>query len=137
MSIEHMPLLNACLNATATVLLLAGYIMIKKGRRETHTKLMIGALVFSAAFLTSYVIYHYHAGSTPYPHQGWTRPLYFLILIPHIILATVMVPFIIAMVIFAVLRKFERHKRLARWVWPVWIYVSISGVIVYLMLYQL
>ncbi|MBD3299539.1 MAG: DUF420 domain-containing protein [candidate division Zixibacteria bacterium] len=137
MSATDLPTVNALLNATATVLLVWGYVMIRRGHRDTHRNIMISALIVSAAFLTTYLIYHYQVGSVPYPYHDWTRPLYFIILIPHIILAALMVPFIIALVIFAASGRFDRHRRLARWVWPVWIFVSISGVVIYLMLYRL
>ena len=98
---------------------------------------MTAALASSTLFLISYLIYHYSAGSVPYPHHDWTRPLYFAILIPHVILATFMVPFILMAVRHAWQGRFDRHKRLTRWVWPVWMFVSVSGVAIYLMLYQL
>ena len=98
---------------------------------------MTAALASSTLFLISYLIYHYSAGSVPYPHHDWTRPLYFAILIPHGILATFMVPFILMAVRHAWQGRFDRHKRLTRWVWPVWMFVSVSGVAIYLMLYQL
>lgn len=98
---------------------------------------MIAALSVSALFLVTYVIYHAEVGSIPYPHHDWTRPVYFVILIPHVILAAVMVPFILTIVWRAWRGEFVKHKRLARFVWPVWLFVSISGVIIYLMLYRL
>jgi len=126
---------NASLNFTAGVFLTLGFVQIKKGNRDTHKKLMLTALAASALFLTSYLIYHYNVGSVPYPYDDWTRPVYLAILIPHIILATLMVPFILVTVWWALRDSFERHRRLARWVWPVWMFVSVSGVVVYLMLY--
>jgi len=137
MTVDSLPTLNAILNAISTVFLVAGFIQIKKGNREAHKKLMITALTSSALFLISYLIYHSQVGSLPYPYHDWTRPLYFAILIPHIILAAVMVPFILAAVWFAIKDKFEKHKKIMRWTLPVWIYVSISGVIIFLMLYKL
>ncbi len=98
---------------------------------------MLGALVSSGLFLTSYLIYHYEVGSVPYPHHDWTRPIYFAILIPHVILAAVMTPFIIAAVIYAFRNRFDKHKRITRWLWWVWMFVSVSGIVVYLMLYHL
>ncbi|MBD3402809.1 DUF420 domain-containing protein [candidate division GN15 bacterium] len=135
---EHsfQPTLNASLNLIATIMLTFGYINIRKGRIETHKKFMISALVLSAAFLVSYVIYHYTVGSVPYPYHDWSRPVYFAVLIPHVILAALMTPFIVALVWFAIRERFDRHRRLARWVWPVWMFVSITGVIIYLMLYR-
>lgn len=132
-----LPTVNAVLNLTATVLLLFGYINVRRGRIAAHKRCMVSALIVSAAFLVSYVIYHYTAGSVPYPYHDWTRPLYFAILIPHVLLAAVMAPFIIVLVTLAIREKFDRHKRLARWVWPVWMFVSVTGVVIYLMLYRL
>ncbi len=135
MTIKDLPTLNALLNSISAVFLLFGFINIKKGRADVHKKFMIAALITSALFLTSYLIYHAQVGSNPYPHYDWTRTLYFLILVPHILLAAIMTPFILFLVFFALRQKFDKHKKLARWVWPVWMYVSVSGVIVYLMLY--
>ena len=136
MSLAELPVLNASLNTLSFVLLVQGYRRIVKQDRQGHQKYMLCALVSSALFLISYVVYHSLVGSVPYPRHDWTRPLYFAILIPHVILAAGMVPFILILVWRAWRADFVRHRRLARWVWPVWIYVSISGVIVYLMLYQ-
>lgn len=137
MNISDLSTLNALLNAVSATLLIAGYGYIKKGEQEKHKRFMIGALVVSALFLTSYLIYHYYIGSVPYPHHDWTRPVYFIILIPHVILAGIMTPFILVAVWFALKARFERHRKLVKWVWPVWMYVSLSGVVIYLMLYHL
>ena len=137
MSIADLPSVNATLNGISTILLILGYVHIRRGNRETHMRFMIAALISSAAFLTTYLIYHYYAGSVPYPKQDWTRPLYFAVLIPHVILAALMGPFIITGVVLAIRKSFDRHRLLMRWVWPVWVFVSITGVVVYLMLYQL
>jgi uncharacterized membrane protein YozB (DUF420 family) len=134
---SDLPHLNALLNAVSAILLISGYISIKKNYPERHKSFMVAALVASLLFLISYLIYHNAVGSVPYPHHDWTRPLYFAILIPHIILAALMVPFIIAAVYYAFREKFDRHRRLVKWVWPVWMFVSLSGIAVYLMLYQL
>ena len=136
MSVPLLPTLNALLNSTSMVLLSLGWLAIKRrGRRDAHRNWMIAALASSALFLVSYLIYHAQAGSTPYPHHDWTRPLYFLVLVPHILLAALMVPFILAAVLFAFQGRFGAHTRITRWLWPVWMYVSISGVAIYLMLY--
>ena len=137
MSISDLPTLNACLNSVCALLLLCGYISIRRGNREVHKRFMIAALITSILFLTSYVIYHANAGSVQYTKEDWTRPLYFAVLIPHVILATVQMPFIIVLVWHACHESFDKHKRLARWIWPVWMFVSVSGVVVYLMLYKL
>lgn len=130
--------LNAFLNALAAVLLFAGWVQIKKaGNWKRHRAIMLTAVGVSALFFISYLIYHANVGSVPYPWHDWTRTLYFIILVPHIILAGLMVPFIIAALVFALRGKFDSHRKLVRWVWPVWMFVSITGVLVYLMLYQL
>ena len=135
MNASDLPTLNATLNLISAVLLSFGYYHIRRGNQRIHKRFMLAALATSALFLTSYLVYHYQVGSVPYPHYDWTRPLYFAILIPHVILAAVMTPFVIAMVWFALRESFTRHRRLARFVWPVWMFVSVTGVIVYLMLY--
>lgn len=137
MNVSMLPTVNAILNGTAGILLLLGYIQIRKGNRDTHKKFMITALAVSLLFLTSYVIYHIQVGSIPYPYHDWTRPVYFIILIPHVILAIVMGPFIVIAVRHALKDNIEKHKRFVRWVFPVWMYVSVTGVVIYLMLYRL
>ena len=137
MSVTDLPTLNACLNILCVFLLVRGYLQIRRGARQAHQKSMLAALVCSALFLCSYLVYHIQVGSVPYPHYDWTRPLYFAVLIPHIILAAIMAPFVALVVWRAYNQDFARHRRLARSVWPVWIFVSVSGVVVYLMLYQL
>lgn len=128
---------NAFLNALSAALLLAGYVNIKRGRREAHRRIMLMALGSSTLFLVSYLIYHAQVGSVPYPHHDWTRTLYFAVLIPHTVLAAAMVPFIAMAVRFALKGQFDKHTRITRRLWPVWMFVSISGVIVYFMLYHL
>lgn len=135
MDFSGLPTLNVLLNAITGAFLIAGRVQIKRGRQDLHKRLMITALFTATMFIIFYLIYHYQVGSVKYPHHDWTRPLYFAILITHTILATVMVPFIVTAVVFAFKGKFEKHKRLVRWVWPVWIYVSVTGIVVYLMLY--
>ncbi len=137
MSVTDLPALNALLNFTSGILLFLGYRKVKSGDRDGHKKIMIAALTVSALFFISYLIYHAEVGSVPYPHHDWTRPVYFLILIPHVILAAVMVPFILTAVYFALRGRDDQHKKIVRWVWPVWMFVSISGVLIYLMLYHL
>jgi putative membrane protein len=137
MSMRDLPNLNALLNLSTTILLTLGYYAIKKGQKATHKKYMIFSLVLSACFLCSYTIYHYNIGSIPYPHFDWTRPLYFIILVPHILFAALMTPFILAAVWFALKDNFEKHIRIVKWIWPVWMFVSVSGVVIYLMLYRL
>lgn len=136
MNAADLPFINAILNSVSTVFLTLGYISIRKKDRVQHKRYMVTALISSALFLTCYLIYHYQVGSVPYPYYDWTRPVYFVILVPHIILAAIMSPFIISAVHYAWIGEFSKHKRLMRWVWPVWIFVSVSGVVIYLMLYR-
>lgn len=136
METTDLPTLNACLNTLSAVLLGLGYRHIRRGDRQRHRQFMLAALASSGLFLTTYLVYHFQVGSVPYPLYDWTRPLYFAILIPHVILAAVMGPFILVAVRRAWRGDYAGHRRLARWVWPVWMFVSFSGVAVYLMLYQ-
>ena len=137
MTFTDLPALNATLNATSFVLLMTGWLLIKSGRRQAHKWCMIAALVVSAAFLTSYVVYHLQVGSVPFQKTGWIRTLYFAVLIPHVILAAAIVPMILITVSRALSNKFDRHKKIAKITLPLWLYVSVTGVIVYLMLYQM
>jgi putative membrane protein len=130
------PGLNALLNSISMILLILGFISIKGKNRQWHKRFMISATFTSAFFLISYLIYHHRVGSVPYPYHDWTRLLYFLILIPHIVLAAIMTPLILLATWLAYKEQFPRHKKLATWLWPIWIFVSLSGVLVYLMLYQ-
>lgn len=137
-----LPAVNATLNSCSTVLLILGWCFIRSGRRKAHIGCMISALVVSAAFLATYLTYHaklhQFAGdaSIRFTHQGPIRSVYFFILITHVVLAAIILPLVFATVIPAVRRRFERHKKIARWTLPLWLYVSITGVLVYLMLYQ-
>jgi uncharacterized membrane protein YozB (DUF420 family) len=135
--ISSLPHLNAALNATATVLVVTGWLLIKRRRIQQHRAVMIAAVVTSAAFLTSYVTYHANAGSKPFPGTGAIRTIYFAILIPHVILAAVSLPPILITFIRGLRRDDQRHRRIARWTLPVWLFVSVTGVIVYVMLYRM
>ena len=135
MKISDLSTVNALLNALSFTLLLRGYFAIRAGDRQRHQKWMMAALGSSLLFLISYVIYHARVGSVPYPYHDWTRPVYFLLLIPHIILAALMTPFILYMVYRALQGRFDLHKRVARVVLPIWLFVSVSGVLVYALLY--
>lgn len=135
MTVQDLPLLNACLNTVSALLLLSGYVAIKKNLKILHRNLMVSALVVSAAFLTSYLIYHYHVGSKPFPDLGYIKTIYLLILFPHIVLAAVMVPMILKTFWHAFRGEFEAHRKIARWTFPIWMYVSVTGVLIYLMLY--
>jgi putative membrane protein len=137
MQIADLPALNASLNALATTLLIAGYICIRRGRRDLHKRCMLGALATSAAFLVSYVTYHYYAGSRPFPGQGLVRIVYFSILIPHVLLAATILPLALVTTALGLRSQFDRHVRIARWTFPIWLFVSVTGVVIYLMLYQL
>jgi uncharacterized membrane protein YozB (DUF420 family) len=129
--------LNATLNGTSAILLAAGYNAIRHGKIALHKKLMISAFAVSTLFLISYLVYHYRVGSVPFQGQGWIRPVYFAILISHIVLAAVIVPMILITLRRAWLEKFDKHRLIARWTLPLWMYVSVTGVIVYLLLYQI
>jgi putative membrane protein len=137
LSVASLPHLNALLNGTSAVFLVIGYLLIRRGDQTGHKRCMIAALVCSAAFLTSYVIYHLHAGSRPFPGTGAIRGIYFAVLITHVVLAAVILPLVIMTALRALRSQFDRHVRIARWTLPLWLYVSVTGVIVYLMLYQL
>jgi uncharacterized membrane protein YozB (DUF420 family) len=136
MNLHDLPLLNAILNSLTATLLLAGWVAIKRGNKETHKKIMVTAFCVSSVFLASYLLHKFTVGPKLFPIQGWVRVLYFFILIPHTILAVVNLPFILAAVWFAATGQIEKHKKLTPWVWPVWMYVSVTGVLVYLMLYR-
>jgi putative membrane protein len=137
MSISDLPLVNACLNGASTVLLSFGYICIKQQKQVAHRNCMIGALITSTLFLISYLTYHSFAGRTVFQNPQWFRPIYLLILLTHTILAAVIVPLVLVTVSRAVRRKWELHKKIARWTWPLWMYVSVTGVVIYLLLYQI
>ncbi len=136
MTTADLPLINAILNSIATCLIIAGLIQIKRGNIQTHKKLMASALVVSALFLICYVTHKWIHGDTKFLATGWIRPVYYAILIPHIILAIVNLPMIITTVTFAVRGQLDHHKKWARWTFPIWLYVSVTGVLVYLILYQ-
>ena len=137
LTIADLPALNATLNAVSAVLLTAGYICIKRGNRALHKRCMLAALASSALFLTSYVIYHANAGSRPFPGQGTVRLVYFIILISHVLLAVTILPLALVTTARGLRSQFDRHKRIARWTFPLWLYVSVTGVVVYWMLYRL
>ena len=137
MSVTDLPAVNATLNTISTLLLITGWVFIRRGERQKHKACMIAALITSALFLTSYVIYHAQVGSVPFRGTGWIRTVYFSVLIPHVILAAAVVPPILITVSRGLSAKYDKHRRIARWTLPIWLYVSVTGVIVYLMLYQM
>ena len=130
------PPINATLNGTSAVLLITGRALIMRGRMAAHRAVMIAALVTSSVFLACYLYYHYHVGSVHFAGQGFWRTIYFTILISHTILAAVIVPMIIITLVRALSGRYDRHRAIARWTFPLWLYVSVTGVIVYFMLYQ-
>ena len=132
-----LPHLNAALNATSFVLLVAAFYKIRRGDVQTHRRLMLSALAVSGLFLVSYVVYHAQYGSVRFTGQGLVRPVYFVILITHVILAAAIVPLVFITVRRALAGDFARHRRIARWTYPLWVYVSVTGVVVSLMLYHL
>ena len=135
--IYALPHLNAILNATSGIFLITGYLFIRRRRIEAHRNCLIAALITSTLFLVSYLTYHYYHGSTRFTGQGFVRAFYFTVLITHTVLATAIVPFVLITLYRAVRGEFTRHVRIARWTLPAWLYVSVTGVIVYLMLYQI
>jgi uncharacterized membrane protein YozB (DUF420 family) len=137
LSYDSLAPLNAILNSTAAVLLLAGYIAIRNHWVRVHRACMIGAFTVSVAFFISYCVYHYHVGDVRFGGHGWIRPAYFSILISHITLAVAIVPLALITLGRALRGRFARHRRIARWTWPIWMYVSVTGVVVYLMVYRL
>ncbi len=131
------PTVNATLNGTSAVLLVTGRTLIVRGNKAAHRVVMLAAMAVSTTFLASYLYYHYHVGSVHFRGTGWSRPLYFSILISHTILAVVIVPMILITLSRALRERFDRHRAIARWTYPLWLYVSVTGVIVYLMLYHI
>jgi uncharacterized membrane protein YozB (DUF420 family) len=131
------PSLNAALNGTSAVLIVTGHAFIGRKRVNLHRACMIAAVVTSTLFLTSYLYYHAHVGSVRFPGQGWIRPVYFALLISHTILAAAVVPLVLLALNAALCGRFDRHRRIARWAYPIWLYVSVTGVVVYIMLYQI
>ncbi len=130
------PVINASLNGASTVLLLVGRWFISQRRIAAHRATMITAVVTSALFLTSYLYYHAHVGSVHFQGTGWSRPLYFTLLISHVLLAIVIVPMVLITLTRALRERFDRHRAIARWTFPLWLYVSVTGVLVYFMLYH-
>lgn len=129
--------LNATLNGLSAILLACGYLAIRRGARETHKKFMVAAFLVSCGFLVSYLIYHYRVGHVEFQGEGWIRPFYFALLISHTVLAAVIVPMIVITLRRAWLERYDRHRIIARWTLPLWFYVSVTGVVVYTMLYQM
>lgn len=137
MSLTDLPLVNALLNTTSTLFLLLGYYFIRRNRKTLHKRMMIAALTVSSLFLISYLIYHCNVGSVKFTAQGTVRTVYFSILLTHTVLAAAVPPLAIVTLVRALRERFDKHKRIARWTLPIWLYVSITGVIIYIMLYRL
>ena len=138
MTITDLPAINASLNLISTIFISCGWYLIRRGHWRRHIACMIAAVLSSTLFLAGYVVYHAHVGerSTQFTAQGIIRPLYFAMLISHIVLAAVTLPLVILTLVPAFRRRWERHTRIARWTMPIWLYVSITGVLVYLMVYK-
>ena len=137
MTVSDLPALNAALNATCAVLLVIGWTLIKRGRIQQHRAVMIAAVCTSTLFLASYLYYHAQVGSVRFTRTGVIRTVYFTILLTHTILAAAIVPMVLVTFSRALTGKYDKHRRLARWTMPIWLYVSITGVVVYVMLYRL
>lgn len=131
------PAVNATLNGASAVLIVSGRILIGRKLVRMHRACMIAAVVTSSIFLACYLYYHAHVGSVHFPGQGWVRPVYFAILISHTVLAAAVVPLVLLSLNYGLRARFDRHRRISRWTFPVWLYVSITGVIVYIMLYRI
>lgn len=137
MTIGDLPALNATLNGLSAIFILTGYVLIRRGQRGLHKRCMLTALVTSSLFLVSYVVYHANAGSRPFPGTGIARPIYFAILITHVILAAAILPLALTTTARGLRAQYTRHVAIARWTLPIWLYVSVTGVVIYLMLYQM
>ncbi len=137
MNYTDLPHLNAALNATSTLLLVAGYVGIRRHRRTAHRNCMVAACVTSLAFLISYLTYHAQVGHTRFTDPAWFRPYYLALLLTHLVGAVAILPLVLVTLWRAMRGQFERHRVVARWTWPLWLYVSVSGVLVYWLLYHL
>ena len=137
MTVSDLPALNATLNGSSAILVVIGWILIKRGHRTAHRNVMLAACGTSLLFLISYLIYHAQVGSVRFTRQGPIRTVYFIILLTHTVLAAVIVPMVLITLSRGLKGRYDRHRRIARWTLPIWLYVSVTGVIVYLMLYRL
>jgi uncharacterized membrane protein YozB (DUF420 family) len=143
MTFADLPAVNASLNGLSAVCLAIGYVLIRQGRQRAHRNFMIAAVVASALFLVCYITYHsyiayvLHRGPTRFLEPSWFRPIYLTILTTHTLLAVVILPMVIITLSRALRVRFDQHRRIARWTWPLWMYVSVTGVVIYLLLYQI
>ena len=136
-SVSQLPSLNAALNSLSAAFLILGFFFIKSKSIKAHKACMLSAFTSSSLFLISYLVYHYEVGSVPFKGQGWIRTVYFTILLTHTILAAAVVPLALITLTRALKERFAAHRRIARWTFPIWLYVSVTGVVVYWMLYGL
>ena len=136
MSVHDLPAINASLNAISGVLLIVAYTLIRQRKIEQHRRVMLAAFATSALFLVCYVVYHAQVGSVRFTRQGFVRPLYFTILITHVTLAALVVPMAIVTLSRGLKARYPQHRKIARWTFPIWLYVSVTGVLVYVLLYQ-
>jgi uncharacterized membrane protein YozB (DUF420 family) len=137
MNLSLLPPLNATLNTISAVCLLTGFVFIKRGQRGAHRTCMLIAVGASVIFLVSYIYYHAHAGTTYFRDPPWFRPIYLTLLYTHMVCAATIVPLVIITLTRALRERFDRHKKIARWTWPIWMYVSVTGVLIYFLLYQI
>ena len=135
MTVYDLPPINAALNALSTVFITVGIVAIKRDQKQIHIAAMTAAIITSALFLGCYLTYHFYAQLTKFAYPGWPKTLYYCILIPHLILAVAVVPMVFMTVVPALQARFDRHRRIGSWTWPIWLYVSVTGVLVYMMLY--
>ena len=136
-SVSQLPSVNATLNSLSAAFLILGFFFIKSKNIKAHKACMLSAFTSSSFFLVSYLVYHYQVGSVPYKGQGWMRTVYFAILLTHTVLAAAVVPLVLVTLRRALKQRFAAHRRIARWTFPIWLYVSVTGVVVYWMLYRL
>lgn len=136
MTVHDLPAVNATLNALSGLLLLAGYLLIRARRIEAHRRCMLAAFATSSLFLVCYLVYHYEVGSVPFTRQGIVRPIYFSILITHVVLAAAVPPLALVTLSRGLQARYAKHRAIARWTLPIWLYVSVTGVLVYVLLYQ-
>jgi uncharacterized membrane protein YozB (DUF420 family) len=136
LNVTSLPAINACLNGASALLLVAGYTFIRRGRIKLHRACMVTAFLCSSVFLAFNLYFHYRVGMVRFTGQGWIRPVYFSILITHTILAAVIVPLVLITLTRALRDQFDRHRRIARWTLPLWLYVSVTGVVIYWLLYR-
>ncbi|MBI2928799.1 MAG: DUF420 domain-containing protein [Verrucomicrobia bacterium] len=137
MSLSDLPAVNASLNALSAVFLVLGFVFIKRRNQAAHRRCMLTACCTSLLFLTCYVIYHSQAGRTIFKEPAWFRPFYLTLLLTHTVLAVAILPLILITLSRALKERFDRHKQIARWTWPIWMYVSVTGVLIYFLLYQI